>query len=58
VVDPLKKPLTKVGIEDKSGSNVTFSNTVSMEYAEAVLDMLNNLEEVNDINEVVQLLIV
>jgi 2-methylcitrate dehydratase PrpD len=55
--DPIKKPLTKVEIEEKFRANVAFSKTVSKGNAEAVLDMLNHLEEIDDITKVVQLLV-
>jgi len=55
--DPIKKPLTKVEIEEKFRANVAFSKTISKENAETVLDMLNHLEEIDDISKVVQLLV-
>jgi 2-methylcitrate dehydratase PrpD len=55
--DPIKKPLTKGEIEEKFRANVAFSKTISKENAEAALDMLNHLEEIDDITKVVQLLV-
>lgn len=55
--DPIEKPLTKEEIEEKFRTNVAFSKTVSNENAEAALDLLKNLEQIDDITKVVQLLI-
>jgi len=55
--DPIEKPLTKEEIEEKFRTNVAFSKTVTNENAEAALDMLKNLEEIDDITKVVKLLV-
>lgn len=56
--NPLEKPLSKVEIEAKFRANVDFSKTISMDNAEKVLDMLNNIEEVDDISKLVKLLVI
>ena len=55
--DPIKKPLTKGEIEEKFRANVAFSKTISKGNAEAVLDMLNHLEEIDRITKVIRLLL-
>lgn len=55
--NPIQKPLTKEEIEEKFRKNVAFSKTVSNSKAEAVLKMLNQLEEIDDITRVIRLLV-
>lgn len=55
--NPIVRALTKEEIVEKFWGNVTFSKTVSKQNAEAALDMINNLEQVDDITRLVQLLV-
>jgi 2-methylcitrate dehydratase PrpD len=54
--DPLKNPMSKDEIIAKFKANVEFSNTVTMNKAEKILELLENLEELDNINELVILL--
>jgi len=54
--DAVHNPLTKEEIEEKFRTNVSFSNAVSRENAEKVLDMIERLEEVNALTEIINLI--
>ena len=53
---PLAEPITRQEIEQKFRENVDFSNTVTKENAEKILDLINNLEKVDDVGRLMQLL--
>ena len=55
---PEAEPITRQEIEQKFRDNVAFSKTVTMENAEKILDLINNLEEVGDAGRLMQLLCV
>jgi 2-methylcitrate dehydratase PrpD len=57
IAHPILKPWSHGDIVEKYWANVAFSNTVSRENAEKLLDILNHLEEVDDITGVIKLLI-
>jgi 2-methylcitrate dehydratase PrpD len=56
--DPLERPISKDEIVEKFRTNVAFSKMISRENAEAVLDLLNQLEAIDDITRLVQLLVI
>ncbi len=56
--DPLKNPMTRDEIIDKYWKNVSYSQTVSKENAEKLLNLLKNLEEIDNVNSLVELLVV
>ncbi len=54
--NPLYKPLTTNEIIDKFRQNISFSNTVSIENSEKILELVYHLEEVDDISKMTKLL--
>lgn len=55
---PAKKQLSTMNeIKKKFMTNVAFSKTITARNANAALNMLENLEEINDINQMVKLLV-
>lgn len=56
--DPLKNPMPKNEITAKFWTNVEFSRTIAREKAEALLTLLEKLEELDSINRIVPLLVV
>jgi 2-methylcitrate dehydratase PrpD len=56
--DPIRNPMSKDEIKDKFRSNVEFSQTVSKDNAEKVLELLDNLEEIDGVNKIVELLVI
>lgn len=54
-IDPVHRPLLKSEIRDKYRANAAFSKKISVENANAALDMLENLEEVKDISRLIAL---
>jgi 2-methylcitrate dehydratase PrpD len=55
--DPQTNPLSKDEIKDKYRANVDFSQTVSRDNAEQVLELLANLEKLDNVNKIVKLLV-
>jgi 2-methylcitrate dehydratase PrpD len=55
--DPQTNPLSKDEIKDKYRANVDFSQTVSRDNAEKVLELLANLEKLDNVNKIVKLLV-
>ena len=53
---PLAEPITRQEIEQKFRDNVAFSNTVTKENAEKILDLINNLDKVDDTSRLMRLL--
>ena len=53
---PSAEPVTREEIEQKFRENLTFSNTVTKENGEKILDLINNLEKVDDASRLMQLL--
>ena len=56
--DQQNNPLSKDEIKDKFRANVDFSQTVSLDNAEKVLELLANLEELDNVNKIVKLLVI
>jgi 2-methylcitrate dehydratase PrpD len=54
---PFNSPLSKDEIKDKFRSNVDFSQTVTKNNAEKVLELVEYLEELDNVNRVVDLLV-
>ena len=50
-------PLTTADMRAKFFDNVAFSQTISMEKAEKVLDLIERIEEVDNINKIIKLLV-
>jgi 2-methylcitrate dehydratase PrpD len=50
-------PLTKADMRAKFFDNVAFSQTVSMEKAEKVLDLIEGIEKIDNINKIIKLLV-
>jgi 2-methylcitrate dehydratase PrpD len=55
--DPLNNPLSKDEIIAKFRANVEFSQTVTRDNAEKLLELLENLEELDNVNKIVELLV-
>ena len=55
--DPIRNPMSKDEIIDKFIANVDFSQTVSRDNAQKLLELLENLEELDSINKIVELLV-
>jgi 2-methylcitrate dehydratase PrpD len=55
--DPVRNPMPKDEIVDKFRANVDFSQTVSRDNAQKVLELLENLEELDSVNKIVELLV-
>ena len=53
---PQAEPVTRQEIEQKFRENLAFSNTVTKENGEKILDLINNLEKVDDAGQLMQLL--
>jgi 2-methylcitrate dehydratase PrpD len=56
--DQQNNPLSTDEIKDKFRANIDFSQTVSRDNAEKVLELLANLEELDSVNKIVKLLVV
>ena len=56
--DPLRNPISKDDLLAKFWTNVEFSQTVTREKAEALLTLLEKLEDLDSINKIVPLLVV
>lgn len=53
--DPLGNPMLKEDIKEKFMANVYFSQTVSKDKAEKLLDMLDSLEKLDNLNKIIEL---
>jgi 2-methylcitrate dehydratase PrpD len=56
--DPIRNPMSRDEIKDKFRANVEFSQTVTMNNAEKVLELLDNLEEIDSVDKIVELLVI
>jgi len=55
--DP-RNPISKEGLLTKYRANITFSNTISEENADKVIEMVENLENIDNVKKLIDLIVV